>query len=175
MRSKHGAPFFIRKATGGDAQGILKCLHAAFEAYRDSYTPNAFLDTVLTPETVEQRLATMCVYVATDTQGDIVGTIACNVINQKEGHIRGMAVLPAWQGAGVAAQLLKSVESELSEKGCSIISLDTTDPLRAARRFYEKSGFRPTCKITDFFGMPLFEYFKRLPNKAGPGAPDPPK
>jgi hypothetical protein len=75
MRSKHGAPFFIRKATCDDAQCLLKCLHAAFDVDRDSYTPGAFLDTVLTPETLEQRLAAMRVYIATDTHGDIIGTI----------------------------------------------------------------------------------------------------
>jgi GNAT superfamily N-acetyltransferase len=71
-----------------------------------------------------------------------------------------MAVLPAWQGSGVAAQLLKSVESELRAKGCSRISLDTTEPLQPAIRFYEKNGFRRSGKVADFYGMPLFEYVK---------------
>jgi N-acetylglutamate synthase-like GNAT family acetyltransferase len=35
--------------------------------------------------------------------GEIVGTLACHVINADEGHFRGMAVLPGWQGRGVAA------------------------------------------------------------------------
>jgi hypothetical protein len=38
---------FIRKATSEDASGILACLSAAFEEYRDSYTAGAFADTVL--------------------------------------------------------------------------------------------------------------------------------
>jgi len=29
-------------------------------------------------------------------------------------------------------------------------------------RFYEKNGFRRSGKVTDFYGMPLFEYVKTL-------------
>jgi ribosomal protein S18 acetylase RimI-like enzyme len=156
----HG--FSIRKATSNDAQGILACLSAAFEDFRSSYTPAAFLDTVLTPATIERRLQEMFVFVATDESGQIVCTVACNVIDKEEGHIRGMAVLPAWQGAAVAARLLAQAESQLGEKNCSRITLDTTESLKRAIRFYERNGFRPSGKIKDFFGMPLFEYVKIL-------------
>jgi GNAT superfamily N-acetyltransferase len=73
-----------------------------------------------------------------------------------------MAVLPSWRGSGVAAGLLRSVESELRDRGCSYISLDTTEPLQSAMRFYEKNGFRRSGNVTDFYGMPLFEYVKTL-------------
>lgn len=109
----------------------------------------------------------MRLFVALSDGGEVVGTIGCHVLgtnaNLKEGHIRGMAVLPAWQGTGVAGQLLKAAEAELQRYGCNRISLDTTEPLAAARRFYEKNGFRQSGKMTDFFGMPLFEYVKDLP------------
>ena len=49
----------IRKATERDAPAILACLRAAFEPYRASYTPAAYLATVLTPQTLAARLATM--------------------------------------------------------------------------------------------------------------------
>jgi len=32
-------------------------------------------------------------------------------------------------------------------------------------RFYEKFGYRRSGKISDFFGMSLFEYGKCLPTK----------
>ena len=167
----------IRKATPSDSSGILECLRAAFEVYRSRYTPGAFVDTVLTADALQHRLATMCVLVAVSESGEIVGTIGGHVVDaglsqkkvsrekvdqEKEGHIRGVAVLPAWQGSGVAAQLLKSIESELRNQGCSVISLDTTEPLLPAMRFYEKNGFRKSGKVTNFFDMPLFEYVKLL-------------
>src|SRR6267143_3849439 len=105
--------FSIRKAGSGDVDAILECLQDAFEAYRDSYTRAAFIDTVLTPETLRRRLSTMCVFVAASQAGEIAGTVACNVIKPGEGHVRGMAVRPECHGAGLASQLLGSVEAEL--------------------------------------------------------------
>ena len=36
----------------------------------------------------------MCVLVAVNDAGSIVGTIACALVDAEEGHLRGMAVLP---------------------------------------------------------------------------------
>ena len=100
-----------------------------------------------------------------------MGTIGCHVVHpvadpnvdqnvhSREGHIRGMAVLSEWQGSGLASKLLASAESELRALGCSCrITLDTTAPLRPAIRFYEKHGSHRSGKVTDFFGMELFEF-----------------
>ena len=152
----------IRKATEADATAVLVCLRAAFEPYRDHYTADAFADTVLTPETLQHRLASMCVFVAINEDKDVVGTVACSIIGEGEGHVRGMAVLPVWQGRGVAERLLRVAEDELAAGICSRITLDTTEPLQRAMRFYERHGYRRSGKITDFFGMPLHEYGKDL-------------
>jgi ribosomal protein S18 acetylase RimI-like enzyme len=154
----------IRRAADNDAPEILACLQDAFAPYRDFYTPAAYLDTVLTLETLRERLASMQILVALVPSGQIVGTIACNLLSPAEGHIRGMAVHPASQGAGIAAQLLAHAEAELRKQNCTRITLDTTEPLQRAMRFYEKFGFRRSGKVTDFFGMPLFEYEKLLPS-----------
>ena len=53
-------------------------------------------------------------------------------------------------------------ESELSSMKCSRVTLDTTEPLQRAVCFYEKHGYRPSGRVTDFFGMPLHEYVKQL-------------
>jgi GNAT superfamily N-acetyltransferase len=154
--------FSFRRATAADAVGILRCLRVAFEPYGDRYTPQAFDDTVLTPGTVHHRLASMAVFVAITSAGEIVGTIGCNVVSPEEGHIRGMAVLPGWQGTGVAAQLLQAAEGELRSSHCRRVTLDTTEPLLRAMRFYERNGYRRSGKVDDFFGMRLFEYVKNL-------------
>jgi ribosomal protein S18 acetylase RimI-like enzyme len=166
-RAKHTMPappshsaISIRYATHNDVPGILNCLHAAFAPYRDSYSAAAYLDTVLTPESLQDRLIHMQVFVGESSSGQIAGTIACQVMSHNEGHLRGMAVLPTCQGAGIAAQLLAHAEAELRRQNCTRITLDTTAPLARAIRFYEKFGFRRSGKITDFFGMPLFEYHK---------------
>ncbi len=151
----------IRQATERDAANVLECLRVAFEPYRHLYSPEAFADTTLTPDTLRTRFSTMCIFIASSEAGDVAGTVAYGVVDT-EGHIRGMAVLPAWQGQGVAEQLLAAVESELRVRKCSRISLDTTAPLKSAIRFYEKNGFGRSGKVGDFFGMPLIEYVKDL-------------
>jgi len=151
----------IRRGTAADVRGILECLAVAFEPYRTSYTRDAYLDTILTEETFATRLASMRVFVA--VAGDqIVGTIACARQNADEGHLRGMAVLPEWLGRGIAEKLLRAAEAELARQGCSRITLDTTEPLQRAMRFYEKHGYRRSGRTTDFFAMPLHEYVKDM-------------
>ncbi len=102
----------------------------------------------------------MSVVVATSTSGEVVGTVAYKVLEGGEGHLRGMC--PEWHGSGLSTSLLQTVEDELKKAGCKTITLDTTEPLRRAIRFYEQNGYRPTGKVGYFFGMPLFEYSKSI-------------
>jgi ribosomal protein S18 acetylase RimI-like enzyme len=159
---KTRSTFTIRRTVAEDSEAILGCLREAFEPYRTSYTPSAFSDTVLSAETIDRRLAEMIVLVAVGDRDNVVGTISYAIIDGDEGHIRGMAVRPEWQGQGVAQRLLDAVESTLRRGACTRISLDTTEPLRRAIGFYERNGFARSGRVTDFFGMPLFEYVKSL-------------
>ena len=108
----HKPPISIRRATAGDVQAILECLQAAFEGFKDAYTPGAFHDTVPTRADLANRLATMSVFVAVNARAEIIGTIACNVVRPAEGHIRGMAVRREWHGGGVASELIRTVRNE---------------------------------------------------------------
>jgi [ribosomal protein S18]-alanine N-acetyltransferase len=150
----------IRKAAADDGQAILACLAAAFAPYRDQYTPEAFADTVMDAASVQERLREMCVFVAL-SEGRVVGTIGCKA-NGEEGHLRGMAVLPEWQGRPLALSLLEAAEAELRRGGCTLVTLDTTTPLQRAIRFYRRNGYASSGRVTDFFGMELFEYRKAL-------------
>jgi ribosomal protein S18 acetylase RimI-like enzyme len=149
----------IRRAQVEEVDRICTCLESAFEPFRSQYTPGAFQDTVPSPEAVRQRLIDMTVYVAITASGEIVGTIASSMAGE-EGHLRGMAVRPAWQGRGIAERLLLTAEKDLLASGCARVTLDTTLPLQRAIRFYQKNGFVATGRVTDFFGMPLYEYSK---------------
>ncbi len=155
--------FAIRPASFEDAAAILQCLRDGFEPYRSQYSVQAWHDTVMTTDTLLHRFACMTVWVAVSAQGNVVGTIGGAVVSSSEGHLRGMAVPPQWHGRGIAQRLLEAMEKHLLATGCTRISLDTTEPLQRAMRFYEKNGFTRTGKITDFFGMPLIEYAKSFP------------
>lgn len=150
--------FVIRAANQDDVESILSCLLAAFEPYRARYTPQAFADTVLSAETLRQRMADMSILVAVDDAGTVVGTIGYRVVEAGRGHLRGMATLPGWQGSGLAAALMAGAESELRRFGCTLITLNSVAPLKRAIAFYERHGFRTTGRVTDLYGMPLVEY-----------------
>lgn len=153
----------IRPAVATDVPSVLNCLAEAFAPYQSSYTAEAFLDTVLSAETIKLRMKSMRIFVAEDRSGGaIIGTVACNLVSPEEGHLRGMAVLPSYFGSGVAQQLLKTAEAELRTQRCIRITLDTTEPLRRAINFYRRNGFQPSGRISNFFGMPLYEYVKVL-------------
>ena len=165
-------PFTLRRATPDDAAAILACLRIAFEPFRGEYSPEGFADSTLTAATVHQRLREMSVYVAVAHDGEVIGTVGCHAVGgakdghaghlKNDGHFRGMAVLPGWQGRGVAERLLEAVEQELRALGCTRVTLDTTAPLARAIRFYERHGYRATGRVGDFYGMPLYEYAKAL-------------
>ena len=152
----------IRRATPADAAAVLDCLREAFEPYRAQYTPDGFADTVLSPQTLAHRMATMTVFVAVDAAEQVIGTIACHRSSEREGHLRGMAVLSSAQGQGIAAALIRAAEAELFGSGCERITLDTTKVLHRAMRFYESQGYARTGVISDFFGMELIEWAKSL-------------
>ena len=75
------------------------------------------------------------------------------------------AVLPEALGSTTASRLLQAAERALLRAGCSRVTLDTTRPLQRAVAFYQRHGYRPTGRIRDFYGMPLFEHSKEI----GPG------
>ena len=154
--------FSIRSAMSSDVEAIRTCLQLAFSGYRDTYTPAAYEDTVPTSEGVARRLSSMTVLVAVDGAGGVVGTVACAVRPGGKGYLRGMAVIPSWQGRGVARSLLAAVEVVLATRGCNEIILDTTRPLMPAIRLYETKGYQPTGIIGDFHGMELIQYSKSL-------------
>jgi GNAT superfamily N-acetyltransferase len=154
--------YSIRRATAHDVEGVAACLDSAFRVFRGEYTVEGFRDTAPSASALLQRLTEMRLFVALTQTGEIVGTVGYKWVDAEEAHLRGMAVLPAHLGSGLAQRLLEAVESELRIGNCRRISLNTTLPLKRAVAFYEKNGFRPSGKVGDFFGMPLYEYVKSL-------------
>jgi N-acetylglutamate synthase-like GNAT family acetyltransferase len=155
--------FIIRKALSKDAKGIHEVLLAAFEEYRSHYTPEGFKDTVMSEEAVLMRMKEMTIFVAIDKEERIIGTIGWQKINNQEGHIRGMAVHPKWQGKNSPADnLLQTVENDALKNDCLFLTLDTTAVLKRAGSFYKNHGFKLTGKTGDFFGSKIYQYLKYL-------------
>ncbi len=175
QRSRTRAPlrptWRIRRATEDDIPGVLECLRAAFDPYRDQYTPIAFRATVLTPQSARQRVGSMVVFVAVDARGTVLGTVSARRGARGRGNLRGMAVRPSHQGTGLAPSLLDRALRHLARENCESVTLGTTAPLRRALRFYERNGFARTRRTLDFFGMPLAIYSRHLGPPRRPAAP----
>jgi N-acetylglutamate synthase-like GNAT family acetyltransferase len=155
--------YLVRHANKDDAKGIHEVLLTAFEEYRHYYTPEGFNDTVMSEKAVIERMNDMTIFVAVDKKQNIIGTVGWQKINIKEAHIRGMAVLPEWQGnKSPASGLLQIVEKDAISKGCLYLTLDTTAVLKRAGIFYKKHGFKKMGKTGDFFGSIIYEYIKYL-------------
>src|SRR5262249_40712786 len=158
MSTQSQRSFTIRRADSNDGEAILACLAAAFAPYHNSYTAAGLADTVLESKSVHAPLREMHVFVAV-SQGNVVGTVACGASGE-EGHLRGMAVLPDWQGSGVASALLQAAEAEIRSQRCKRVTLDTTEPLARAMHFYARHGFTRSGRVSDFFGMRLHQWVK---------------
>jgi N-acetylglutamate synthase-like GNAT family acetyltransferase len=155
--------YIIRKAETTDAMGIHEVILAAFEEFRDFYSPEGFTDTVMSEEVSLKRMKEMNLYVAINLIGEIIGTIGWIKVSNEEGHIRGMAVHPKIQGKNSpAASLLQAVEDEAISQECIFLSLDTTEILKRAQNFYRKYGFKETGKTGDFFGATIIEFVKEI-------------
>lgn len=155
-------PFTVRPAEELDIPSMLDCLSAAFEPFRESYTREAYLHTTLNEELGRERLASMHVLIAIDTGQRVLGTLTWHLKGESWGHLRGMAVLPEFQGTGVAQALLDRALAALRQEGCHRVTLRTTEPLARAVRFYEKNGFRDSGIRADFHGMTVTERIRLL-------------
>jgi ribosomal protein S18 acetylase RimI-like enzyme len=118
----------IRRAELKDIPGVIDCFAAAFEPYRQSYTPDGFRDTVPTAEDAQRRLKEMTILIAEDGCSRIIGSLSYQVYDSCEGHLRGMAVIPEFQGKGVAERMLWAAEADLRGPLDSIRSMSTRPP-----------------------------------------------
>ena len=78
---------------------------------------------------------------AVDGQGTIIGCIGLKQINERQGEIKRLCVVPEFRGLGVAEQLLYTLAKNAEKHGFEQLFLGLVDKLTAAKHFYEKSGF----------------------------------
>lgn len=113
------------------------------------------------------------VLVATDSAGDILGTITLEPFepaselarDQTEADIRAFAVDPRAQERGVGRTLLLALIERAEKRGLRRLRLCTRPAMKAAQHLYETTGFARTPEL-DFEplpGVPLRAYELALP------------
>jgi ribosomal protein S18 acetylase RimI-like enzyme len=60
----------------------------------------------------------------------------------KYAYIYGFRIRPGYRGKGIGSRLLQSIESDLDGRGFKRISLNVARDNDAARRLYEREGYR---------------------------------
>lgn len=152
----------IRHATARDVPEILACLAEAFAPFRRQYTEEAYAATVLDGRRLARRMSRMTVLVAVGPGRRVLGTISVKSVSPPHAHLRGMAVLPGAQGQGVGSRLLRRAVARARAEGHGVVTLETTDVLREAGRFYRARGFRETGRTRRWGGMRLVEFERPL-------------
>ena len=151
----------IKIAEARDSRIIARILSAAFQEFKDKYTPKAFDATVISPEEVKMRIKNGIVWIASldkEPIGTVSGKIMANTF-----YIKGMAVLPKERGKKIAYLLLKAIEEYAVENNCDELLLNTTPYLNKAIRLYDKFGFKIINKPPyELFETPLFNMKKSL-------------
>lgn len=145
------------------AAEIQAVLGEAFEPYRNFYTPQAFAQTILTPETIAERILSNEVHVlAAFFDERVAGTVSCRSKTAGELYFQSMGVKPEFEGRGVGSTLLEKIELIARENDFSAIKLDTFHALTPAIRLYEKFGYQITGIEHEWGGVTIFEMKKSL-------------
>lgn len=124
-----GPGFRLRRAGIEDAATIAR-LH---RAVRDEALP--YLPRLHTPEADLRHMRDHVL--AHDAVVIAEGDTALGYCAYREGWLDDLYVLPAWHGRGIGTALL-----DAARRGQSLVQLWVFQRNRAARRFYERRGFR---------------------------------
>jgi ribosomal protein S18 acetylase RimI-like enzyme len=99
---------------------------------------------------------------------DVLGFACFGSISMAQGSfdLYWMVVSQKARRRGIGREILSAVEHELRSEGARLIRLETAgiDSYRAARGFYEKTGYTEAGRVRDFYwpGNDLYTYVKYL-------------
>ena len=84
--------------------------------------------------------------------GRPAGCIALRRFDDETGEVKRLYVRPAYRGLGLGYELAARVLRDAKEIGYRRLVLDTLPRMEAARKLYERLGFRP---VPAYYGNPL--------------------
>ena len=130
----------IRAAELADAAAIAEAIRAAFEPYRGRLrpTPSALSETT---ESIRARIGAGQGFVA-DAGQRIVGCVMTQLNGPADLYVGRLAVVPEWQGRGLARRLMERAEAFARARGCTQMSLGVRIALKENIAFFERLSFR---------------------------------
>ncbi|MCE2970839.1 MAG: GNAT family N-acetyltransferase [Burkholderiales bacterium] len=103
--------------------------------------------------------------VARDANGAAVGCGAI-VLEAEYGEVKRMYVPPAQRGRGIAEALLRFLEAEAMQRGCTLFALETGIHQHAALAFYARMGYRRCDPFGDYRPDPLSVFMRKAAGAA---------
>jgi [ribosomal protein S18]-alanine N-acetyltransferase len=95
-----------------------------------------------------------CISKVARVEGRIAGYICASRLID-EGHILTFAVHPEHRKLGIASALITEMLDHLKDEGCRFIFLEVRASNEAARRMYEKFGFREIGTRKNYYVSPV--------------------
>jgi ribosomal protein S18 acetylase RimI-like enzyme len=128
----------IREGSKEDCPAVLSLMLAAFAQYRDWLEPESgvFRETAVTLQTKLQNETLLLAY----DQDQLVGCLfykpkGCGL------YFGRLSVLPAYQGRGIARQLILAVEHIAHSRSCDFVTLSVRIVLEENIRFFASLGY----------------------------------
>jgi ribosomal protein S18 acetylase RimI-like enzyme len=104
-------------------------------------------------------------------EGHILGTVTLELedrvpggherpaLEANQAHVRMLGVHPEVRGRGIGKRLMYACIDHARRAGKSVMTLDTTEQMKAAQRLYESMGFRrgPDQVFDDGFRLRVYE------------------
>jgi ribosomal-protein-alanine N-acetyltransferase len=134
-------PFHIRRLRASELDRILKIEHASFG--KDSYDRNLFAEYL--------RKCGELFLVAIRSRRICGYAITCKRVGSSVAEVVSIAVDPAVRQKGAASELMASTIRRLRRRGVARVTLMVKVTNRAARRFYEKWGFRKVRRVPKYY------------------------
>ncbi|MFC3712757.1 GNAT family N-acetyltransferase [Sphingoaurantiacus capsulatus] len=136
MNARDTAAGTIRPCDPGDLPAILPIINAAAEAYRGVIPADRWHEPYMPAAELASEIADGVIFSGYVREGGLVGVMGVQRRRSVD-LIRHAYVLPAWQGHGIGAALLRHLAAS-SERP---ILLGTWRAADWAVRFYERHGF----------------------------------
>lgn len=88
---------------------------------------------------------------AVDDEGDkVIGYVGVWLIFD-EGHITNVALIPDYQGQGIASAMIKNIIAIIGEKGINSMTLEVRPSNKPALKLYEKFGFKSVGRRPHYY------------------------
>ena len=132
------------------------------DAYREFATPGrraGWDDYLVRIADIAERAQRTTILVAVDDDGVILGTVTLELegrtdegregnesgpLEPGQAHVRMLGVAPESRGRGVGRLLMDACIDVSREAGKTLLTLNTTERMKVARKMYESMGFRRT-------------------------------